>query len=233
MSYFSLRLHDALEHLFRYRSLEKELIKALPLTERRKLEEILKLSIERSYVSELEDRYALLDPLGLLTELTSRGLDVGRLVDFIEWSEFEDYVAHTLKLSGFETYVDYQHRGLVRFQIDVLGLDTISKIGLVIECKHWRRIYKQRNKLADAVKEHIRRIERLVKFCEWVAINIPAIRRVRIFIPALIVLRPLTPKVVDGVPIVALSELSDFVNNLESYVDELDIRRYENRCYVR
>ena len=230
---FSLRLGDVLEHMFRYKVLEKKLINALPLIEKQKLEEMLTQAIERGCISLTNDRYVLLDPLEMVILLINLGfLDIERLVNFIDWYEFENYIARVLQFAGFDVYSNYQHRGLVRFQIDVLGLDSVRKLGLVIECKHWRSIRKYGVKLIEAVKSHIRRVERLIKFCEWVVINIPTLRRIKTLIPVIVVLKSDTQKVVDNVPIVSITELRDFLLNIEKYVDELELKAYSNKCYV-
>lgn len=230
---FSLRLGDVLEHMFRYKVLEKKLINALPLIEKQKLEEMLTQAIERGCISLTDDRYVLLDPLEMVILLINLGfLDIERLVNFIDWYEFENYIARILQFAGFDVYSNYQHRGLVRFQIDVLGLDSVRKLGLVIECKHWRSIRRYSAKLVEAVKDHIRRVERLIKFCEWVVINIPTLRRIKTLIPVVVVLKSDTQKVIDNIPIVSITELRDFILNVEKYVDELELRTYSNRCYV-
>lgn len=231
--FFSLRLGDILEHMFRYRALERKLIDTLPLIERRKIEEILIQAVERGYVSVVNDKYVLVDPLEMVVYLITLGFsDIERLVNFIDWSEFENYIAQVLQLAGFDVYSNYQHRGLVRFQIDVLGLDSVRKLGLVIECKHWRSIRKYGAKLIEAARNHIRRVEQLIKFCEWVVINIPTLRRIKTLIPVIVVLKSDTQKVVDNIPIVSITELRDFLLNIEKYVDELELKAYSNKCYV-
>ena len=228
-----LTLGDAIEHLYRYGKLEEDIIRALSIGSRSKLLKVLEVLEGEGAVHRDEGAYVLVDPLRGLEILNAlQCVDVSRLTRFIEWSDFEEFVARVLSEEGYDVFRDVKRTSIARFQIDVLGLDTSSGMGLVIECKRWQRVLSSMSRLAEAARSHVERTRKLVKVCEWVAVSIPKLRKVRELVPIIVTLaQPLIP-IIEGVPIVSVATLRDFVRNADSYVDELGAVRIENRCFV-
>jgi len=226
---YGLALEDLLRMLFRYGKVTShEVSLASPLA-RRKFEEIVHAMIEANALEAADDHYVVRDPLAALAVLRRLGIDPTPYIDYVDWRDFENYVASTLEALGFETHLDVKSTSIKRFQIDVLGLDTVSRIGLVVECKHWSR--SRLRALQEEAERLVKRARRFVDSCEWIAIHIPSIRRVRIFVPMIVAIRSVSPPIVMGIPIVEVFKLRDFVENLESYIEELGLLTLSNRCF--
>ena len=224
-------IYDVLEQLFKYRSLNLNEVKLNP-RDRALLEKLVSTWIERGFALEKSSEIILLSPLDAVVDLIGVGIDPTRFVNYIDWREFEEFIARVLSEAGFEVFRGVEHRGYRAFQIDVLAVDTVSKRALVVECKQWRRVYPRVASLKEAVARHRRRIELLNKYCEWIVVRIPVLRRVKEFIPVIALLKPYKDKVMDGVPLVSIVEMNDFVQNLDLYIEELGICREINRCFV-
>ena len=226
---YGLALSDLLHMLFRYSKITShEISLASPLS-RKRLESILSTLINEGAAEARGDEYVLLDLLKALSILQTLGIDPSPYADYIDWSDFESYVASILEDMGFETHLDVRNTSIKRFQIDVLGIDPITHRGLIVECKHWSRARPRA--LQEEAERLVKRSKRFVDSCEWIAVRIPSIRRVRVFIPVIVSIRGLSPPVVLGIPVVEVFKLRDFVENLESYVEELGLLTLDNRCF--
>jgi len=229
-----LTLGDAIEHLYRYGKLEDSIVKALSVGSRARLLRVLEVLEGEGVVQRAEEAYVLVDPLRGLEVLNSlRCVDVSRLTRFIEWSDFEEFVARVLSEEGYRVFRDVRRTSISRFQIDVLGLDPSRGIGLVVECKRWQRVLSSMSRLAEAARSHVERTRKLVRVCEWVAVSMPELRRVRELLPVIVTLAQPSIPIVEGVPIVSVATLRDFARNAEDYAEELEAVRIENRCWVR
>ncbi|MEM0006575.1 MAG: restriction endonuclease [Ignisphaera sp.] len=224
-------LQDILEHLFKFGNIEKSLLKHIRVGERTTIKNIIENGVKRNVLKENDSKIYLLNPLELIIMLEELGIDTLRLCDYISWSEFEDFIAKKLYEFGWEYILGYIHTRVSRFQIDVIALDSILRRALVIECKHWRK-HMGVGSLRRIALNHLLRIDKLIKYCEWVATDIPKLRNVETVIPAVIVLRRGDVKAVEGVPIVPLYHLNDFLSNISSYLDVLNIKVFKNRCYI-
>ncbi len=227
-----LTLSDALEHLFRFGRLEPEIAKALSPSHRARLRELIEALESCGAATVRNEEVLLLNPLKALEVARLFGVDISRLLPFVDWSEFEDFVAEVLREEGFEAFRDVKRTSISRFQIDVLGIDPSKGVGLVIECKRWRRVLSSMARLAEAARSHVERVRKLVKVCEWVCVSIPLLRRAKVLIPVIVTLAQPPIPVVEGVPVVSVATLRDFLRNAVDYVEELGVERIENRCFV-
>ncbi len=227
-----LTLGDAIEHLFRFKKLEPSIVKALSPGSRAKLEVLLGNLEDLGVVARVGEEYVLIDSLKALELVHKLGVvDVSRLLRFIEWSEFEEFVAKVLEEEGYEVFRDLKRTSISRFQIDVLGIDRSRALGLVVECKRWSRVLSSLARLAEAARNHVERVKKLVKVCEWIAVSIPSLRRVRVFVPLIVTLAQPPIPVLEGVPIASVVTLRDFVSKALDYVEELGAICIENRCF--
>jgi hypothetical protein len=225
-------LGDMLEHLFKYKKMSKDNIAFLRYQDRLTLDKVIVIGEERSCLRIEGNEVILLKPIEfllLLEELTT--IDAERLARHIEWSDFERYVAEKLRLMGFDYISSYKHNRIMRFQIDVLALDLVGKVGYIVECKHWRKIISS-SQIRQIVKDHTTRVEKFLKSCEWVSMEVSAIRKVKYFIPLILTLYAQKVYIYNGVPIVALRFLEEFLAKADTYADVLEVRKYVNRCYV-
>ncbi len=188
-------------------------------------------AIEYGLVVQNHGRLCLKNPLDFLILLANKGLGFEEYLKFIEWKEFEDFIAKVFEEYGFEVLRNYVYSGFKRFQIDVLAIDVASRRGFVIECKHWSRLSNRKTALIQAVERHLQRVKLLDRYCEWLLSIFPAIRKAAYFIPVIVTLHRFPEKVIMSVPIVSVIELRDFVSNIDEYLEELSIARIPCKCY--
>ena len=223
---------DVLEHLFRYGRVEQKYLKLLKPSHRSLLENIINAGLEKQMLIVDNDSIHLVKRLEFLLMLEEMNIvNTSMLVNYIDWNEFEEYIASKFRALGLEYVAGYKHSRVAQFQIDVLAIDNVKRIGYVVECKHWRRAIGSTT-IAKIVAEHIKRIDKFINHCEWIASEVPGIRKVKVFIPMIVTLYTAKTWFFDGVPIVSIRYLNDFLSNIDVYIDALNVKRFANRCYV-
>ncbi len=224
-------LHDILEHLLKFGNIEKSVLRYVRVGEKPLIKNIIENGIERNILREDEDKLYLLNPFEFILLLEENGIDTSRLCDYISWNEFENFIAKRFYEFGWEYVLGYSHSRISRFQIDVIAMDSILKKALIIECKHWRKNLGV-SSLRRVVLDHLLRVNKLIKYCEWVVVDIPKLRSIESIIPIVVTLKKGGVEVVEGVPIVSLRHLNDFLINISSYSEILNIKVFKNRCYI-
>jgi Holliday junction resolvase-like predicted endonuclease len=153
----------------------------------------------------------------LAEHLIHHGRDPQKVSRFLKWQEFEEFGEQALGQNGFRTvkHIVFKSRA-GRREIDLLAWnDTLL---LAIDCKHWARGISpsQAHQVAQA------QVERAGALAErFDLLNKYGVSRVegRHIVPVLLCLGNARQRVVDGVPIVAVSELISFLYGV-SPVDE-------------
>jgi len=230
MSYISL--YDILESIFRYKKIDEELIRNVRLNDRYLVMSIIDRGISEGILQLKDGKLELILPLDFIMLLEDMGINTTYLSNYISWQEFENYVANQFIRYGWETIIEYHHRRIETFQVDVIAVNIIKKLALFIECKHWHKEILGQRTLENIAFDHIRRIEKYLKVCEWVVSNIPYLRKIKYILPIIITLRRFSTKVFQGIPIISIKYLHDFILNIDAYIDSLNLKLYENRCYI-
>lgn len=224
-------LGDILEQLFKYRKINQNDIRFLKPQDKITFNNILTLGVEKGCLRDEKNEINLLKPIEFLLLLEEHiVIDAEKLAKHVEWNEFEKYIAEKLKFMGLDYVSGYKHSRIARFQIDVLALDLVNKMGYVIECKHWKKSLST-SQIHQVVESHINRVEKLLKNCEWITIEIPAIRKVKYFVPLIFTLYTSKIQSLNGIPIIAIRFLNEFFTKVDTYIDLLEIKKYDNRCY--
>lgn len=224
-------LYDILEHLFKFGNIEKGMLKHIRVGEKLLIKNIIESGIKRNILRENKDKIYLLTPFEFILLLEEHGIDISRFCDYISWNEFENFIAKRFHEFGWECILGYSHNRISRFQIDVIALDSILKRALIIECKHWKKNLGV-GSLRKVVLDHLLRVDKLIKYCEWAVVDIPKLRSIESIIPIVVTLKKGSTQVLEGVPIVSLHYLNDFLINIDSYLETLNIKMFKNRCYV-
>jgi len=172
----------------------------------------------------------IVNAVEFVMKLAERGIDVEALSEYIDWYEFEDFVSKAFEASGMIVLRDVKSTRIKKFQIDAIAIDTKLSLALVLECKHWKAGITKR--LNDVVSEHIARLNKFNSSCEWFVSEYPELRRVKYFIPVVVTLKNVETRIVDGVPIVPVYVLRNFIADLDRYVDELNLMKIRNRCFT-
>jgi len=152
----------------------------------------------------------------LLCSLGEALEDVSKM---LSWSEFEDMVSTLLESIGYEV------RRRVRLKEPRCEIDVVAAKGdlaLVIDCKHWKKTlgYSTMQRIIEA---QINRAKALSTS------NLSFIKRCDKFLPVILTLYSERSEIVDGVPVVPINLLSDFISGVRGYLDELNVIRLDNK----
>jgi hypothetical protein len=148
------------------------------------------------------------DKLDTILFVMKQGSDPEHLSKKLRWNDFELFTSIIIKSAGytFERNVVFNKP---RIQIDVIGF--YHKIALLIDCKHWMKIYDFN----------------VSRF------SLYQIRRARIFldkrkdieaaIPIIVTLHECQCNFFDKIPIVPISKFMQFLQNFPFYLDKLQL----------
>ena len=158
--------------------------------------------------------------LELAVRALKSGGDVEAVSRFLQWKEFEAMAAFALENNGYavQRNLRFKHGGR-RWEIDVIG--TRKPLVICIDCKHWH------HKLSTAtiqkiVNEQINRVHALVSTLPNPIIKIGAEPLGSFkFLPVIISLIVNESKFDQGVPIVPILQLQDFLTNLPTSTGSL------------
>ena len=148
------------------------------------------------------------DKLDIILLVMEHGCNPERLSKKLRWNDFELFTSLLIKSVGYTL-----ERNIVfnnpRIQIDVIGI--YQKTALLIDCKHWMKIYDFN----------------VSRF------SLNQIRRARIFlakrkdieavIPVIVTLHECEYNFFEKVPIVSISRFNHFLQNFPFYLDKIQL----------
>jgi len=142
--------------------------------------------------------------------LAKHSLSLEDAASLLRWREFESFTSMILSNLGFYTISNYRFKSLGRrWEIDVLGFR--NPIVVAIDCKHMRRGYQ--SILSRVVDRHRARVE---AFAPTIRYSFHEIvggwKNIRI-IPIIVTLKRSLYTIVDGLPVVHISALADFLDS--------------------
>ena len=146
------------------------------------------------------------DKLDTILLAIKQGCDPERLSKKIRWNDFELFTSLLIESAGYS-----YERNVVftnpRIQIDVIGF--YRKIALLIDCKHWMKIYGFN--ISKFSSNQIRRAE----------VFLDKRKEVESAIPIIVTLYEYDYSFFDKIPIVPISRFNEFLQNFPSYLDRL------------
>ncbi len=126
------------------------------------------------------------------------------LSKMLTWDEFEKLTAFIMEKNGFIVNLNYR---IDRKEIDVLAHNDRYLIG--IDCKHWKRMGRPAiGRAAQMQKNRVRLALRFFKELRGIAV--------------IVTLYESSYIEVDGVPVVPINKLINFLNDLDGYISQLD-----------
>jgi Holliday junction resolvase-like predicted endonuclease len=148
------------------------------------------------------------------------GFDLKTVSSFLRWQEFEKMAVYALNMNGYTTIKNLHFRhNSKRWELDAIGYKSPNII--CVDCKQYHLgLYP--TALKKMVTSQIKRVEAFAQ-----ALSISQIERYcpkwpqAKFIPAILSLTEGSPKIFDGVPIVPVMQLQDFISQLPAYVQSL------------
>jgi len=159
--------------------------------------------------------------LKLAVRAIELGADVERVSSALEWQEFENMAAVALERNGYDVQrnLRFKHGGR-KWEVDVVGCK--KPVVMSIDCKHWRHGMSQSvlKKIAGEQRERTKALADSlpnpavkIKFASWEMVTL---------IPAVLSLTVGRSKLCDGVPVVPVLQLQDFVSQVPVYVNSLE-----------
>ena len=210
----------------------EDIIKYTRVINREKLEEFI-LKLEQCNVVTTTNNAIKINNLAELALIAIvNGADPEYVSRYISWRDFELLITKELRELGFEAYKSIRLKGPRALEVDILAIDVISNLCLVIDCKHWLPGYSKVKKLMLAAHKHIERMVKLNNACEWLIPRYGLIRKCKYFIPVIITLTDPRVRVLSACAIIPVALLRSFIFDIHKFIEELNILRLENRCYV-
>jgi len=156
--------------------------------------------------------------LQLAIKAMGLGADIKDICDFLRWQEFEAIAAHSLELNCYVTKknVRFKHDGK-RWEIDVVGCR--KPLVMCIDCKHWRRGISPSVVRKMAIAQSLR-VKAFAASFPIAAANFECLKwQSAKFIPIILSLVPFREKFIEGVPVVPVLTLRDFIDQLPLNVE--------------
>jgi len=211
----------------------KELINYIKVMNHEKLRRIISGLEQCEIISIIDNKMIRINkPVELALIAIVNGADPEYVSRYITWRDFETLVAKELSELGFEIYKNIRLKIPKSLEIDVLAINTISNFCLVIDCKHWLPGYSKIRKLMSAAHRHIERTLRLADACEWLVTQYGIIRKCKYFIPVLVTLTDPKVRILLNCAIIPIALLRSFVLDMHRFIEELNILKLKNRCYI-
>ncbi len=148
------------------------------------------------------------------------GVDTERVARELRWQEFEAFTRQVLTRAGFATLEHFVSKASGRrFEIDVLGAK--EPVVLCVDCKHWHHGWYP-SKIAAAARNQLLRVLRLSEVMPVRGRKLPTStwRSARL-LPIVLTLGDVTPRVIDGVPIVSVLRFRSFLSEINPWVEQL------------
>ena len=148
------------------------------------------------------------DKLDTIILVMKQGSDPEHLSKKLRWIDFELFTSLLIKSVGytFERNVVFSKP---RIQIDIIGF--YHKIALLIDCKHWMKIYD-----FNVSRFSLNQIRRARIFLE-------KRKDIEAVIPIIVTLHECQCSFFDKLPIVPISRFKQFLQNFPFYLDKLQL----------
>ena len=162
-------------------------------------------------------RVSPLQRLKIAFRAISLGADIERVCRNLSWKEFEDVAVTAFQANGYSTIKRFRFRHEDRmWEIDVLAVK--GKIVLCVDCKRWmkRLAASTMSKVAEAQMERVRALSKsFSKIMD--KLTFPAEGRI-FLIPMILSLVPASSKFCNGVPIVPILQLQNFLDEFPAHM---------------
>ena len=158
--------------------------------------------------------------LKLAVKAVGLGADVQCISDVLVWQEFEAMAALALELNGYTTQknVRFKHKGK-RWEIDVVACR--KPLVICIDCKHWHSGMHPSTLARMAVFQGVR-VKAFADSLPNVGAQFTCTKWERAnFVPVIISLIPFSSKFLEGIPIVPVLQMQNFINQLPLNIESL------------
>ena len=148
------------------------------------------------------------------------GADLERVSGFLQWKEFEGIAAVAFESNGYTVVrnLHFKHGGR-RWEIDIIGCN--SPLVVCLDCKHWH--HGLQGSTAEKIAEQqTERTRAFVMSLPNPTVKLDCLSRGNAkFVPAVLSLTFDKFKFYNGVPVIPILQLQDFLNQLPACADSL------------
>jgi Holliday junction resolvase-like predicted endonuclease len=151
--------------------------------------------------------------LKLAVKAATQGADIEQISRALHWQEFEEITATALKENGYAVHnnVRFTHAGR-RMEIDVVACR--KPLVVCVDCKRWQKGLAPAS-LRRVVEAQVLRTKALANSLPSPKLKLECTQWERaLFVPVVLSLVPSAQKFCGGVPVVAVLQLRDFVDQL-------------------
>jgi len=141
------------------------------------------------------------------------GADVSYVARYLDWREFERFTASILEAYGYIVYRGFRFKSMGRrWEIDILALKKPTV--LCLNCKHHLR--QNWSILRKAAREELSRAEAFKQALKRLKLD-PKPSKGWWILPVLVTLFKPRSRIYEGIPIVQITELRNFLEELALY----------------
>lgn len=163
------------------------------------------------------------NPLELALHLMKQGFSFKEISRYIDWRDFERITAEILNAHNYLVLSNLSITKPVRFEIDVIGIDTGSGRGIFIDCKHWSRGVS-RSSLIDIINKHVERIDKFVKYFSWIRMKWIYFRFLKEILPVIVTLTTPVIRTYNNVIVISIQEFNQFLTDIYTVLEVLDLK---------
>jgi len=167
-------------------------------------------------VSGEEIQVSLEQRLKIAELAVASGADPERVAKELRWQEFEVFASQILARDGFVTlnHLVFKSSGR-RYEIDVVS--ARNPIVLCVDCKHWHHGWAP-SRLLAAAKNQLLRVFSLSSVFAVYGKKLCGGWRFAHLLPIILTLGDVSPKLIDGVPIVSAVRFRTFLSEMNQWV---------------
>jgi hypothetical protein len=169
----------------------------------------------------VNEEVIVVKPIELAIALSERGVELKRISEHLDWRDFEAFTSRILEESGYSVHRGVKLTTPVRFEIDVIGVDPVSGIGLIVDCKHWS--IASRSRLVEAAERHYERTCKLVKYYSRVKQLYRALEKATRLLPLVITLTTPSIRVHSKVLFASIRELPALLREIYVVIDHYEV----------
>lgn len=169
----------------------------------------------------------LLDKVMGALEALRAGAQLSEVASKLSWRDFEGLCSKAFEANGYATSTALRFKWAGRrYEVDVAAWRRPLLIAL--DCKSWSLRAGKASQLRRAVERHLERVGALAKALPSLQGRLKVPRGSEALVtPCIVTLLEEALKVHGGVPIVPISRLNAFIQEVQAYVDSLTTFRVE------
>ena len=156
--------------------------------------------------------------LDQIKQRIQEGEEIEKVVEEIDWKNFEKLIAEILKKHDFNVHNNFRFKTNRHFEIDVLAIR--NRTSLLIDCKQWGKGRYKKTGLKYSVKEQKKRAKQFKKFLKnnFIAQAELKIKKTTKFIPLLVTWFEEELLEHENVFIVPVWKFNEFLLSISKYI---------------